>query len=581
MQKMHTHFSTTKTPQTQPLAASDQVKMRSGGFGWEVNDWTKLDRFLILGSEGGTYYTSERKLTRQAAKAVLRCVKADGPKTVARIVEISAAGRAPKNDPAIFALAMAAKLGDEPTRAAAYQALPRVCRIGTHLFHFAEYAKAFGGLGGNGFKRALRRWYLGREASKLAYQAVKYQQRDGWSHRDLLRLAHPKAAGAEHGAIFEWIVKGWQGGAGEAGEVPEALRIIWAFEQAKVTTEVGEMVKLITDHRLPHECVPNALKKHPEVWEALLQHMPLGAMVRNLNKMTALGLLTNTSAATAKVLADLSSLEALKRARMHPMSLLVALKTYQRGQGLRGKLSWSPAGKIVDALDRAFYLAFGAVRPTGKRLCLALDVSGSMTCGVSGVPVLSCREAAAAMALVSANVEASYEMVAFTCGRGGVSRNLFGKRGQKGKGMKFNSGTFGWGFGITPIDISPRQRLDDVVRLTENMPFGGTDCALPMRWALATKTPVDAFVIYTDNESWAGEVHVDQALNDYRQKLGIPAKLVAVALSADRFSVANPNDAGQLDVVGFDTVAPTVISDFVFGGDPLDTGRGPYRTPAG
>ena len=204
-----------------------------------------------------------------------------------------------------------------------------------------------------------------------------------------------------------------------------------------------------------------------------------------------------------------------------------------------------------------------------------------MTCSVSGVPVLTCREAAAAMALVTANVEPSYEVVAFTCGRGGVSRKLFGKQGQKGKGMKFNSGTFGWDFGITPLDISPRQRLDDVVRLTSELPFGGTDCALPMRWALATRTPVDAFVIYTDNESWAGEVHVDQALSDYRQKLGIPAKLVAVALSADRVSVANPNDAGQLDVVGFDAVAPTVISDFIFGGDPLDTGRGPYRTPAG
>jgi 60 kDa SS-A/Ro ribonucleoprotein len=189
-----------------------------------------------------------------------------------------------------------------------------------------------------------------------------------------------------------------------------------------------------------------------------------------------------------------------------------------------------------------------------------------MTAGVSSAPFLSCREAAAAMALVTANVEPRHEIVAFTCGGGGgggkLLKKLFG--GGQGRAMRFSSPHgWGWGFGISPLSISPRQRLDDVVRATANLPFGGTDCALPMRWALATKTPVDAFVIYTDNESWAGEIHVDQALNDYRQGMGIPARLVAVAMSGDRFSVANPDDAGQLDVVGFDTSTPNVIGDFI------------------
>ena len=54
---------------------------------------------------------------------------------------------------------------------------------------------------------------------------------------------------------------------------------------------------------------------------------------------------------------------------------------------------------IVDALDGAFYLAFGNVVPSGKRLVLALDVSGSMTMGaVAGVPGLTPRIASAAMA---------------------------------------------------------------------------------------------------------------------------------------------------------------------------------------
>jgi 60 kDa SS-A/Ro ribonucleoprotein len=120
---------------------------------------------------------------------------------VSRIVDISDQGRAPKNDPALFALALAAKLGDVETRRAAFAALPRVARIGTHLFHFAEYVKALGGWG-RGTMRAFARWYTDMEAGRLAHQAVKYQSRDGWSHRDLLRKAHP--VGSRRRACERW-----------------------------------------------------------------------------------------------------------------------------------------------------------------------------------------------------------------------------------------------------------------------------------------------------------------------------------------------------------------------------------------
>src|SRR5262249_56314732 len=106
-------------------------------------------------------------LTRDNAEAVERCVKADGKRVVERIVAVSDAGRAPKNDPAIFALAMAAKLGDFETRRAALAALSKVCRIGTHLMHFAEDVQAFGGWG-RGTRAAAAPWYHDRTVEKLA-----------------------------------------------------------------------------------------------------------------------------------------------------------------------------------------------------------------------------------------------------------------------------------------------------------------------------------------------------------------------------------------------------------------------------
>lgn len=117
--------------------------------------------------------------------------------------------------------------------------------------------------------------------------------------------------------------------------------------------------------------------------------------------------------------------------------------------------------------------------------------------------------------------------------------------------------------GLTELAISPRQRLDDVLRATSGMRFGGTDCAVPMLDAEAHRWAVDAFVVYTDNETWAGSVHPAQALRQYRARLGIAAKLVVVAMASNGFSIADPDDAGMLDVVGFDAATPRIVSDFI------------------
>ena len=45
--------------------------------------------------------------------------------------------------------------------------------------------------------------------------------------------------------------------------------------------------------------------------------------------------------------------------------------------------------------------------------------------------------------------------------------------------------------------------------------------------------------------------------------MGRAAKLVVVGMTATGFTIADPNDAGMLDVVGFDAGAPQVMADFV------------------
>ena len=514
------------TPHTEHLPGT--MESSAKGSSWPLDDWQRVDRFLVFGAEDGTYYAGEREreLVIANASAAQRCLAADGLQFVSRIVDASETGRAPKNDPAIFLLAMAAKLGDEPTRRAAYAALPRVCRIGTHLMHFAHHAQGFGGWG-RGMRKAVGAWFNARPATELAYQLAKYQAHDGWSNRDLLRLSHPRAASPSHDRLFAWAVKGAlpEG----AGEDP-ALALIVAIRELQTIEDTATAADLIRKNRVPRECVPTPLLRHAEIWEALLEAMPLGAMLRNLATMTRVKLIAVGSAATKKIADELRSADRIAKARVHPLAILSALVTYRSGRG-KGDGAWIPVLDIVDALDAAFYLSFGSVMPANKRMLLALDISGSMGSGsVGGVVGMTPRIGSAAMALVTAATEPSTTILGFTTD-------------------------------LTRLDVAGK-RLDRVVSETGGLGFGGTDCAQPMLWAMANKIEVDTFVVYTDSETWAGNVHPAQALEQYREAHGIPSKLIVVGMTSNGFTLANPDDAGMLDVVGFDTSTPLVLSDF-------------------
>src|SRR2546422_5586612 len=462
-------FNRRATPQSRPVGipGSNQVRNSGGGYSWAVDDWTRFDRFLILGAEGGTYYITERDLVKQNHDAIVRCIKADGIRAVNRIVEISDAARAPKNDPAIFALALVVTYGDAQAKAQAFANLGKVCRIGTHLFHFAEYVNALRGWG-RGLRNAVGRWYVEREADDLAHQAVKYQQRDGWSHGDLLRLAHPKAPSPQHDAVFRWMLNG----ADSLGErevkrkvrgedrvakyaaVGELPRLIEAFERVKRTANVIEVVKLIDEFDLPREAIPTQWLNEAKVWEALLERMPMTAMIRNLGKMTSIGLVKPFSDAKKLVLRKLKDETALKRSRIHPLAVLVAQKIYAQGHGDKGALKWSQVSAIVDALDEAFYATFSNVQPCNKSVLLALDVSGSMAGSMIAGSCISAREASGAMALITAATEPEHEIIAFSAPtRGRESRvPIYG--GMHGGGEP----------GITRVNLSPCMRLAEVIK---------------------------------------------------------------------------------------------------------------------
>jgi 60 kDa SS-A/Ro ribonucleoprotein len=522
------HFNARQTPQTEAVPGKPMVKNNAGGYGFAVDEWARLDRFLVLGSEGGAYYVGERALTRENATSVTALLQKDGGRVVDRIVEISDAGRAPKNDPALFALALAASLGDAATKRRAFEALPKVARIPTHLFTFVEAAQGLRGWG-KGMRQGVASWYATRK--DLGYQLSKYQSRNGWSNRDLMRLSHfnrTTYARPELRDAYHWVNKGWEW-VGDQPHPDPVMRPIWAFERAKRASK-DEVVKLIREHRLVRECVPTQFLNDADVWDALLQDMPATAMVRNLGTMTRVGLLKPLSAAAKLVAERLNDVERLRKVRLHPLAVLTALKTYAQGHGEKSDKTWTPVPQVVAALDDAFYGAFQAVEPTGRRWLLGIDVSGSMSCKIAGSP-LSCCEAATALALVTVRTERQSYAAAFNQG-------------------------------LREVPFNAKTSLQEALRHTTNINGGGTDCAMPMLGALQSKLEVDTFVVLTDNETWAGIMQPYQALRQYREATGIPAKLIVVGMAASNFTIADPADKGMLDVVGFDLAVPALMSDF-------------------
>jgi 60 kDa SS-A/Ro ribonucleoprotein len=190
---------------------------------------------------------------------------------------------------------------------------------------------------------------------------------------------------------------------------------------------------------------------------------------------------------------------------------------------------------VNNALDEAFYKAFGNVEDCGKDILIALDISGSMTWPtLMNIPGLDCRVASAAMSMIYLRTQQSCRVMGFS-------------------------------HAFQPINIQDGHRLEHVIETINRMPFGSTDCSLPMRWAKENRNrfQFDAFLVFTDSETNCNKVHPHVALEDYRRVTGRSSALVVNAMAGSRFSIADPLDPRTLDVSGFDSGVPSLVTQML------------------
>ena len=535
-------------PPTQTERADErQVKNSAGGYVYKVGAAEQMRRFLVLGTEGGTFYASQKDLTKVNLDNLKALAASDPFVYITVLEEADQQNIAPRHSTVLLALAVLYAHNDkEAVRTWVKQNFTKTVRTGTHLFEFVDYVTQWRGWG-RGLRSLVASWYTEKEPDDLAYQVVKYRQRGGWSHRDLLRKAHPVVQGEGQKRVLDYVTHGTLHFGGEGGTEVLDEQVIAQFEAVKASTLEPEKATALSWEMLPTESLTDSA-----VWRALIAgrgRLPYTAMLRNLGRMTSIGVFDDADI-MRDVATRLADPDNLKRARVHPFNILTALKTYSSGGGFRGSLTWTPVQRLVDALDTAFYVSFDNVEATGKRINIALDVSGSMGATLMNSNVTA-REGSTAMALASLSADPdTTDTIAFTAG------------GWTAPGQ--GRGWFRHG-GITELGLSTRRRMDDIVNETARLPFGSTDCALPIVWAMAQKKVYDAFVIYTDNETWAGNVQPMDALRTYRAQVNRDARLIVVGMTSTGFSIGDPEDKGCLDVVGFDSSAPSLISNFIAG----------------
>lgn len=512
----------------------DQVPNSTGGYVFEVSDASRLERFLILGTDGGTYYVNENDLTQQNVTWLIDVIKRDPELVLGLVTDVSTTGRAYRNSAALFVLALVLNHGTDAAKRRAVELTPYIARTATHLYELAQFLEILGGWG-RSKRRAVAAWFTEKTPDGLAYQAVKYRQRNGWTLRDAMRLSHP--VGVNQG-VGKFILGNYVGKFSDFD--PNMPEIIHGFIEMQASQDVGHVLAILDIYpNLPWESIPTQFLKEPKVWVKLFTNNQLKgqALVRNVVRLAKIGAFNDLRFAGEYANA-LQDEEMIRKTRLHPMQYLMADLTYSQGQipresgwgSVQRNKTWDSNTKISQALQAGFYKSFKFVEPSNARTLIGVDVSGSMSWSSSVGSDLLASEAAAAMAMVTARLE-PFTMVT------------------------------GFASNVRDLGISPSMDFATILRKTSNMTFGYTNPSALIEFAQSRRMEIDTFMVITDNEVNSG-YHVYQTLQKYRNQINKNAKLVVMAVTSTGFTIADPQDRGMLDVVGFDSNAPKVVADF-------------------
>ena len=498
----------------------DMKKNLAGGVSFKADKFSSLNRWLFAGSFDNAFYETKESITSANFDTLKDCITENPVKVAELILNASNKGTMKSQHTCILALVFLS-MGDEVAKNEYKRIFNSVVRTASHLYEFVAYVKQFRGTG-TIIKKSVNNWILNNK--DLEYQFLKYQQRNTFSNRDILRIFKPVPRNEVQDSLFSWVV-------GKEKPIHESLKRIDIYEKLKLgQLSNKEVVDAIIDLGLTQEMIPSNIERDESIWSALFLKMPITATLRNLPTLTRKGILKGRM---LNVLEERFSKDNLQKSRLHPLEIANALKFYSSG-GTLGKSKgeiYAPINFVVDLLDESITNAFENVEPTGLNFFHALDISGSMTMRESGNLSLSPMEVETIMALSTIKSEKDYFI-------GGFSNNF------------------------KPLDFFKRtSSLKDTFSNMNGLNFGGTNAGSAYKYAIDNKMFTDVFVFWTDNENWSGS-QPSQLLEEYRNRINPNVKAIYITLApySDNITLANPKDKLSFDIAGFSTDTPKLIS---------------------
>jgi len=558
-------------------------------------------RLLILGTRQNIYDQRSKNLAAEDIYYIREQIQAGHGEEILEIVkDVYTESRAPKLDNTFLILAMLCRVDDYTLKTQSLQSLKQFRTI-SHLYTWkkfhADIVNPISGEKTKGFGRAVKRqlneWILAYrdKPMDLAYQITKYQEREGWSFKNLLQCTHVttntgddrifpnkpnnivkrkvpnphNVPPTEIDLVLRYAVNGFdemdalakKWGLHEITPIYAYLKAVNNAKHCEANEEdKAGLIDLVHKHKLTREQVPTWALVDTEVLTALLINknktrvtMPLTALLRNLGNMTSHSVYLDKDL-TELVCEHIVDPMTIHHSHIHPVTVLTAWFTYETGKGEKGNHIWRPHPKILAALEEMFYLSFKNVEPTGKRICFLIDASGSMR-NESLCKGVTNAQAAALLAMIFARSETEDK------DSPAHSFYLFTSK---------NTNHYGRGnTGLTDVSdvIDSTASLDTVLNAVQHSDWCTTDISLGILEALKYKRKYDAFVVITDNDVNSG-IKPATALQQYRRGMKMPqTKLVVVATQGSDYTIADPADPFMMDMCGFDSHGPKILQDFI------------------
>lgn len=424
------------------------------------------------------------------------------------------------------------------------------------------------GCAGRGIRRIIGLWYNRQNP----YDVTFCKNKAFYSHRNIIRKSHIRGSDTEHKVMLTYLTKGLKVTEKQYSENGEALSLIEMYrlkEKLKLSTDLQEVLRMIRTHQFCDlQLIPTSCHKHPKIWSALLNFMPMSDVYCNLKLLSFRALITDDEDEVAmKLVENLTDQPALKHSKLQPAMILIALRNCQKRwkpppKVKKSRVSATICNSVLNAIESMIQPSFDNLPKLQKsrNVLIHVDVRTEMlenSCCWKNSNV-TCLDAMAITILSLLNSASDPINEVKVC-------TIIKEHGEKQ---------------IMHLDFMPSMTVKDVKsKLKTYNEYDGKskysdrniklDVTLPIRCSLKSNTNFDTFMFISGTHTYCSKDKLSYDLSAYRSSINSKAKFLMAAFgckhdnSADQSTIANEDEAFMFKIAGFDGNVPKLMIKYI------------------